>query len=307
MKKIVILLISVLLVAGLTFSQAYKGKGRVKGVVKDETGQALPQVAVKLLHVNSDSGFEVLTDEKGEWVASWLRNGLWNVDFQKEGYLPRRISLNISELRKNPDVEIALKKARAPLVPKELLDKLDEGNKLFDEGRYDEAISSFENILASRPEFYQININIGNAYMKKEDYKQALASFQKVLEKDPQNVEALISSGNCYIELKENETAIALFKQIDKNDITDATTLYNIGTIFYNNDEVDMAIQYYEQSVVVQNDFVESYYQLGLAYLGRNDKENSLKNFQKYLEIDSTSEKAEQVKKFIEFLQKNKP
>jgi len=307
MKKIVIFLIPVLFVAGIIFSQAYKGKGRVKGVVKDETGLPIPQVAVKLFHVNSASGFEVLTDEKGEWTASWLRNGLWNIDFQKESYLPRRISLNISELKKNPDVDVVLKKARAPLVPKELLDKLDEGNKLFDEGRYDEAIASFENILAARPEFFQININIGNAYMKKEDYGQALAYFQKVLEKDRQNVEALVSSGNCYIELKENEKAIALFKQIDKNDITDATTLYNIGTIFYNNGEVDMAIQYYEQSVVVQNDFVESYYQLGLAYLGRGDKEKALKNFQKYLEIDSTSEKAEQVKKFIEYLQKNQP
>jgi tetratricopeptide (TPR) repeat protein len=300
-------MITVLLVSGLVFSQAYKGKGRVKGVVKDQDGQVLPQVAVKLLHVGSASGFEVLTDEKGEWIASWLRNGLWNIDFQKEGYLPRRISLNISEITRNPDVELALKKAKAPLVPKELLDKLDEGNKLFDEGRYDESIAYFQNILAARPEFFQININIGNAYMKKEDYGQALAYFQKVLEKDPQNVEALVSSGNCYIELKENDKAIALFKQIDKNDITDATTLYNIGTIFYNNGEVDIAIQYYEQSVVVQNEFVESYYQLGLAYLGRGDKENSLKNFQEYLEIDSTSEKAEQVKKFIEFLQKNKP
>ncbi len=307
MKKFFLLLISAFLVAGFIFSQAYKGKGRLKGVVNDEGGQGLPQVAVKLYHVNSNSGFEVLTDEKGEWTASWLRNGLWNIDFQKEGYLPRRISLNISEITRNPDVEVSLKKARAPLVPKELLDKLDEGNKLFDEGRYDEAIAYFQNIIAARPEFYQININIGNAYMKKEDFGQALAHFQRVLEKDPQNVEALVSSGNCYIELKEDEKAIALFKQIDKNDITDATTLYNIGTIFYNNGEVDMAIEYYEQSVVVQNDLVESYYQLGLAYLGRGDKENSLKNFQKYLEIDSTSDKAEQVKKFIEFLHKNKP
>jgi tetratricopeptide (TPR) repeat protein len=86
----------------------------------------------------------------------------------------RRLSSQTHQLeylraQKNPDVEIVLKKARAPLVLKELLDKLDEGNKLFDEGRYDEAITYFQNILTARPEFYQININIGNAYMKKED------------------------------------------------------------------------------------------------------------------------------------------
>lgn len=306
MKRPVVFLISMMLMLGMAFSQAYRGKGRLKGFVFDSEGAGVPQVKVKLFHVKSNSGFEVFSDEKGEWKASWLRNGLWYIDFEKEGYLPKRISLTISELRKNPDVEVVLKKSRAPLVPKELLDRLENGNALFDKGQYDEAIQYFQKILDERPQFYQININIGNAYMKKEDYETALTYFQKVLDKDPENAEALISSGNCYVELKDFEKAIEVFKRIDKQDITDPVTLYNIGTIFYNNREAESAIAYYEQSVVVQKDFAESYYQLGLAYLSRGNNEKAMENFHRYLEIDSTSEKADQVRKFIAYLEKNK-
>lgn len=305
MKRIAVLFALMIIICGLLLSQAYRGKGRLTGIVKDAEGNPLPGVTVKLFHVKSDGGFQVLSDENGEWVASWLRHGLWYADFEKEGYIPRRISLNIQETLKNPDVELALKKARAPLVPKELLDKLDKGNSLFAEGKYDEAIGEFQKILEKHPQFFQININIGNALMKKEDYTAALPYFQKVLDLDLENAEALISAGNCYVELKDFFQAVESFKKIDKEDITDPVTLYNVGTIFYNNGEVEKAIDYYRQSLVVKNDFIDSYYQLGLAFLSQGINHEALANFEKYLEFDSTSEKAEQVKKFIDYLKKN--
>ena len=306
MKKAFIFGIIFILIVSLTFSQAYRGRGRLKGIVKDKNGNGIPDVKVKLYHVKSANGFEVKTNEKGIWIASWLRGGLWYIDFEKEGYFPKKISVTISELRRNPDIEIILKKVKAPIIPKDLLDQLDRGNELFANGKYDEAIEEFKKLLKKRPEFYQININIGNAYMKKEDYNTALNYFKKVLNKDPSNVEALISCGNCYVELKDYKKAIEIFKQIDKEDINDPVVLYNIGTIFYNNGEIEKAIEYYEQSIIIKRNFLDSYYQLGVAYLSNGNNKKALENFNKYLEIDSTSEKAEQVKKFIEYLKKTK-
>ncbi len=308
MKKSQVLITAaavVLLCAGIVFSQAYRGKGRIKGWVKDTDGNPVLAVTVKLFHVKSDSGFEVKTDEKGEWTGAWLRNGLWYLDFDKEGYMPKRLSVEIHEGGKNPDLDVVLKKTKAPLVPKEVLDQLDKGNGLYSQGKFDEAIAEFKGILDKRPEFYQININIGNALMKKEDYVAALGYYQKVLDKDPANAEALISTGNCYVELKDFPKALEAFKKIDKADITDPVVLFNIGTIFTNNGETDKAIEYYSQSLVVKSDFLDSDYQLGLAYLGRNDKPKALDAFKKYLELDNASEKADQVRKFVEYLEKN--
>jgi tetratricopeptide (TPR) repeat protein len=302
--RLTFFLASALAAASLLSAQAYRGKGRVKGTVTDTEGQPVAQATVKLFHVKSGSGFDVKTDDRGEWAGNWLRNGLWYIDFEKEGFIPKKISLEIHETMKNQDNLVSLKRTKAPVLPKELLDQLDKGNKLYAENKFDEAIAEYKAILANRPEFYQVNINIGNALMKKEDYAAALSSYQLVLEKDPTNAEALISSGNCHVELKDFAKALEAFSRIDIEDISDPVTLYNIALIFFENGDSAKAVAYWSQSVKVKSDFVDSYYQLGLAHLRQNESAPALEAFKKYLEFDAESERADQVRGFISYLEK---
>lgn len=299
-----VLIAASLAVVSLLCAQAWRGKGRVKGLVTEADGQPVPQVTVKMFHVKSGSGFEVKTDDRGEWAGNWLRNGLWYLDFEKEGYIPKKISLEIHETIKNADNVVSLKKAKAPLIPKEILDQLDKGNLLYAAGKFDEALAEYRNLLDKRPEFYQVNINIGNALMKKEDYAGALAGYRLVLDKDPSNAEALISAGNCLIELKDFPAALEMFGRIDLEDITDPVTLFNIGLIFFDNGDADKAVAYWSHSLKVKSDFLDSYYQLGLAHLRRNESAPALEAFKKYLELDPDSEKADQVRTFVSYLEK---
>ena len=110
MKKAALLLIIVFLVGISVFSQDYKGKARIAGNVYDEEGNPIEGVKVKLFFTKTQSGFEVLTDAKGKWVASWIRGGGCNVDFGKAGYMPKSISIQIKEYGRNPAIEIKLKK-----------------------------------------------------------------------------------------------------------------------------------------------------------------------------------------------------
>ena len=60
-----------------------------------------------------------------------------------------------------------------------------QGEKLFDQKQYDEAVVIFEEVQQKYPESDQaVNaaVNIGAAYMAQEDYRQAGAAFQKVVE-----------------------------------------------------------------------------------------------------------------------------
>ena len=50
---------------------------------------------VKLFFTRSQSGFEVVTDANGKCVASWIRGGRWNVYFEKAGYMPKKISIQV--------------------------------------------------------------------------------------------------------------------------------------------------------------------------------------------------------------------
>jgi tetratricopeptide (TPR) repeat protein len=81
--------------------------------------------------------------------------------------------------------------------------------------------------------------------------------------------------------------------------------LFNVGTIFYNNSKYEDALKYYKKSVEVKEDFLDGIYQSGLAYLALGKNAEALKEFENYLTQDSDSDRASQVKGFIEYLKKD--
>lgn len=293
-----------LLFATLLFSQVYKGKGRILGYVFDEEGNPLEGVKVKLLFVKGNAGFDVVTDATGKWVASWLRNGAWNIDFEKLGFYPKQISIEVSEIRKNPDVNVNLKKAEGLLLTEELKNGLNEGNSLFDQGKYEESIAVYSKILESYPEAYIIHKNIGNAYFQLEDYDKAEESYNKILEQDPDDNEAKMLIGNCYTNRGEDEKALEWYNKIEFEEISDPTVLFNIGTSFYNLSQYQEALKYYKRSVELQEDFLDGLYQLGLTHLTLSNFNEAIVAFEQYLKHDSDSQRASQVKGFIEYLKR---
>lgn len=286
--------------AGL--SQEYKGKARLKGYVYDEQGNPIEGVTVKLYFPTARDGFTLQTDKDGEWVASWIRNGEWSIDFEKAEYMPEKISVQVSEVRRNPDMEITLKRAQVSGISEDLEALLSEGNDLFAEEKYAEAIAVFSKMLEERPEIYQINKNIGNCYFKMEKYDQAEEFYKKVLEQEPGNAEILLAVGNCYINRRDKETALQWFQKIEFEQITDPTALFNIGSDFFSHSQYEEALKYYKKAVEIKEDFLEARYQLGLTYLTMTKYEESIKTFEDYLKYDKDSERAAQVNNFLDFL-----
>jgi Tfp pilus assembly protein PilF len=299
-----IFIVFILLASNFAFSQDWKGKGRLMGGVFDEQGKPLEGVKVKLFYVQNRSGFEVMSDAEGKWKASWIRGGLWFIDFEKTGYEVRQIQIQIDEFGKNPEVNVNLKKAEGLLLTDELKAALNDGNKLYGEGKYEEAIQAYEKILANYPDAHIINKNIGNSYFQIEKYDKAEEYYLKVLDKEPGNIEILLVIGNCYANRGQNEKALEWYNKIEFEKIKEPTVLYNIGTNFYNLSEFDEALKYYKKAVELKEDFPEALYQLGLTYLNLQNNQESLSTFEKYLKYDPNSEKASLVKGFIEFLKK---
>ncbi|MBN1272761.1 MAG: tetratricopeptide repeat protein [Candidatus Aminicenantes bacterium] len=304
MKKAIVFS-SVLLFAVVSlFSQTYKGKGRFFGFVYDEQGNPLEGVTVKLFCVRGENGFETKTDAEGKWVAFGVRGGQWNIDYEHPGYKPKKISAQIQEYGRNPQIDVNLEKAEGLIITAELKKALTEGNQLFDAGKYEEAIASYKGIVDEFPDAWIIMKNIGNAYFQMEDYDMAVTYYMKVLEKDPENKDVKVSIGSCYANKGETEKALEWYNKVNIEDIKDVNVLYNIGTNFYNNSQHTEALKYYKKAVELKEDFLDALYQLGLAYLAVQKWEESLKTFQEYLrhEPDPESGRAAQVRNFIEFL-----
>lgn len=304
MKRILIFMMAALILAGLLFAQEYKGKGRVMGVVTDEQGHPLEGVIVKLFYVKGQQGFSVKTDKEGKWVAAWIRGGQWNIDFEKIGYAPKKIAVELQEFQKNPEIKIAMVKVEGLVVTDEIKGLLEKGNKLFDEQKYDEARAVYEEILSKFPDAYPIWKNVGNCFFALEKYAEAEQAYLKIIEKDPNNADAMVSIGNTYLNRGDTEKAFEWYGKVNADKISDPVIIYNVGTMYYNNGRFSEALVYYQKAVEKQKNFTDAIYQLGLTYLNLQKNQEAINSFEEYLKIDSESPRADQVRAFLSYLKK---
>jgi hypothetical protein len=283
MKKAIIFFLLMFLVAHFTLPQGYRGKGRLRGFVFDEDSNPSEGVRVKLFSLKSQEGFETVTDAGGKWVAAWIRGGKWNIGFLKVGYEPKKISANISEIKRNPDIELRLKKIEGLVITEELKAELGKGNKLFEQGSYQEALEVYQKILEKFSDAYAISKNIGNYYFQMEKYERAQHYYLEVLEKEPETNEMKLAIGNCYANLGQDEKALECYNKIKFEEIDNQTVLYNPGTHFYELSKFAEALRYYKRAVDIQNDFLDGIYQLGLTHLALGQYQESIRVFESYL------------------------
>ncbi len=59
-------------------------------------------------------------------------------------------------------------------------DRIAEGNRLFKNGKFDEAISKYGEVLVDHPDSPLLNFNMGDAHYKAGKYAEAAASFARV-------------------------------------------------------------------------------------------------------------------------------
>jgi len=306
MKRIILFSAILCLFSLSALSQDYAGKARTGGIVTDQDGNPIEGVKVKLISLKTNSGLEKFTDKKGEWKASWIKGGTWHIDFEKVGYKPKNISTELSELLKNPQIPTVLEKSEEVLMTKSVKEDFDKGYLLYEEGNYNEAIEVFNKVLEDYPDAYIVNMSIGDCSFQMEDYVKAEESYLKVLEKEPENHDVKIAIGNCYGNRGDNDKALEWYKKIEIDNIKDPVVLYNIGTYFYNGSQVEDAVVYYEKALELKEDFLDVIYQYGLAQLALGKNDLALNEFEKYLKYDPDSERADQVKGFIEYLKKKK-
>ena len=304
MKKTALILSVIMIISLSASAQDYTGKARIQGVVMDDQGKPIEAVKVKLFFTKTETGFETVTDSQGIWKASWIKGGTWNIDFEKLGYALKKISAQILDTQKNATIETKMKKMEGLILTDELKKLLTEGNTLFEQKKYDEAAAAYSLILQKFPDAYIIHLTVGNCYFQLEKYAEAETAYQKFLEKDANNSSAIVGIGNTWAYRKDGAKALEWYRKIDFEKLDDPTVLYNVGTYLYNGAQYEEALKFYKKAVDVQADFLDAIYQLGLAYLTTQKKDEAIAVFEKYLTLDAASDKATQVRNFLDYLKK---
>jgi tetratricopeptide (TPR) repeat protein len=281
----------VLLIASNTslFSKVF---ALVEGKVQSADGKPIAGARVIIIFNEDGSKIELFTDKKGMWRKANLRPGDYTIGFIADGYEPENFNVNLSAIKKNPSIDVKL----SP-IPESPLAK---GDALYEQKKYEEALEEYQKVIEENPDLYLTFDKIGICYLRLNNQEKAIEYFKKMLEHDPQSLGTLINLSAIYFEQGNLEEGMKYFKQLDESTLTDKGTFYNIGVLLFKNNQIDMAIEYLGKCVAMDPDFVDGYYQLGLANLNKGDMEEAKKNFKKVIELAPESENAARAKSILE-------
>ncbi len=296
-------MIALLMSVGLS-AQEGRGRGRLVGIVVDEEGNPLEQVALTLQYNQFEYTLTAVSNAKGQWSIAGLGKGEVSVTAEKDGYLKSGLTLQVSGAQANPNQKIVMKKPGLEEAKMEggvsdvAKDKFAQGNDYYNRRQFREALEIFREFLAENPNYYQVGLNIANCLMELEEYDVAIAEYQKVIDgktQEPEKDVALLaqlnaSIGDAYIRQKKYPQATEYFiKSMDINP-ADHVLAYNVAEIMMNNNNVDEAIKYYEKAITINAAWPKSYLKLGYARLNKGEVKLAKEAFRLFVEKSPASD-----------------
>ena len=303
--------------AGLALGQAGRGKARLGGSVVDKDGK--PIVGAKVTAVfqreAGGSAIETTTDKKGEWAFLGLGTGGWEVTASAEGYLSETVSTVTSQMQQNPKITFKLNKPKmgSGIIQDEAtFQVLEEGNAFFKDGKYDTALTMYEDFLSKNPGAYQVLLNIGDCYREKGEYDKALEKYNLLLEQAASDTtmgtdmkaKGLAAIGLTYMKQEKFAESQDFFKKSIEVAPQDETLPYNVAEICFSNQQIDDAIRYFELASQIKPDWPDPYLRVAFAYLNKGDNPKAAENLEKFIKLEPGTERTAQAQAILEAIKK---
>jgi tetratricopeptide (TPR) repeat protein len=294
--------------------------GMVKGKVVDSANQIVEGATVILETKESGARrFKVTTNKKGEYIQIGLQPGSWTITASKDGIGEAKADVRIT-LGASEQIDLTLAKGGAaggPGMSKEEAAKLDTMQKAFDEGikltqagKLDEAIVKFSEAKAVNPDCFACQFNIGLSYAAKKDVAKAEEAFLAASALKPDSPEPFNQMANLYNANKQYDKAAQMAAEASKRSGgsagggASAESLFNQGVVLWNGQKYAEAKVQFEAAVKAKPDYADAHYWVGMASLNTGAMPAARASFETYLKYAPTGQYAEQVKTFLAQLPK---
>ncbi len=147
------------------------------------------------------------------------------------------------------------------------------------------ALSSFTTVVELDPEYYDAYIQLGLIYGAKGN-DLAIQYYTNALRVRPSSEEALYNRGLYYQEIGQLDKAEGDYKSILTNNPKYADAYYNLGFIaLVNKQDYPEAIRQFSNAIRENQNYVEAFYNRGLAYDYSGDKSSAIKDYRSALSV----------------------
>lgn len=151
----------------------------------------------------------------------------------------------------------------------------EEGDNLFNEGKYREAIDAYSEYLETRPKDIKTLYNRGRSFEELGQIESAKTDFIGVLNLQPENVNANLSMGKYWYNKKSYARAINFFDKVIEVDgrVVDAYLLK--GRSFHQQGDFDNAMVNYNLAIDFDRQNQEAYLYRGALKVALNQKKGA--------------------------------
>ncbi|MFS8116868.1 MAG: tetratricopeptide repeat protein [Microcoleus sp.] len=166
-------------------------------------------------------------------------------------------------------------------------------NRLFTEGKRDEAIESYEKAIAIKPDWAEAYGNIGSARSQQGDLDSAIVNYQKAVALKPELEVLHFNLGNSFLQQNKYEEAITNYQNTLKIKPDWAEVHANLGSCFSMQGRLEEALTSYQEALRLKPDWAEVYCRMG--HIQKQDKPlEAIAHFEKAIECNPKLSEAHQ-------------
>ena len=179
------------------------------------------------------------------------------------------------------------------------LSKGQEGIKLIDEGKPDEAIVLLKEAQKLDPSNMVYPYEIALANIIKGDYEKGAKILEKTKKYKDVNDQVYQQLGNCYDMMGEKDKAFDAYDEGLEKFPNSGCIYLEKGNVYFNDKEYLDALQYYEKGIKVQPEFPLNYFKAALIFLGSDEEVWGMIYGEIFMNLERNTDRTGQMSKIL--------
>ena len=148
-------------------------------------------------------------------------------------------------------------------------------------GKFEEAITSYEDAISKKPDFAQAYNNLGALLVEMKDYKRAISILNQAIEIKKDLTEAFINLGISYKNTSEPAKGILCHRRAVECSPQNVKALHSLGKMYSYVGQFKEAIECYEKALKINPNFESAAWDCALSCLRIGDFEKGWELWQR--------------------------
>jgi len=154
------------------------------------------------------------------------------------------------------------------------------------QGRFDEAVSCFQQAAQLNPNDANIYVWLGILFQDRGRSDEAISYYRKALELKPDYAEVYNNIGNVYKDQGRFDEAVSYYRKALAQKPELAEAYGSIGNVLQDQGRVDEAISYYQKALNLKPNLAEAYHSMGTALQDQGKFGEAVSYYRKALESE---------------------